>query len=257
MPPPLYPPSPGACFFRGGTQRKGGRRGPYDTPIFPASSPTSPSQVPAAPGATWAPAVERWGGQVQGTNELILTTPINAPVPTRTTPEHSQPVTILSKSYLAERTGAVRVGAGAWGVEPSPTQAHPSSNKGAPLPLACEGGQSDCLCRNLGGVAVGNGEAAQSRGFRPGLWFLHSPPRPPPPPPSSCTPLLHIPVKGRAEVRCRKTEGRGEGLGAHHSGGLVEPDLVPLAFTPRAGKVARRRLKRDQISILKWVPNLG
>ena len=67
--PPLYPPSPGAFFFRGGTKGRGDRRGPYDALIFPARPPTSPPQVPTAPGAAWIPEVDGGGGgQVQGAN---------------------------------------------------------------------------------------------------------------------------------------------------------------------------------------------
>ena len=88
--PPLYPPYPRHYFLRGRAGGRGNRGVTYDAPIFPAPSPTSPPQVPAAPGATWIPGVERGGGgQVRGTNahpttQLSLATPNSAPAPTRT-----------------------------------------------------------------------------------------------------------------------------------------------------------------------------
>ena len=147
---PPSTPLPLALFSSGSCQGKGGRRRPYDALIFPAPSPTSPPQVPAAPGAAWIPEVDRGGGgryRVPTPTlppRLSLTTPISAPVPTPTTPGLSALVCLQNltvRQFKRLCPGVVGVGAGAWGVEPSNNPTIPPSLPGAPPPLGCEGGR--------------------------------------------------------------------------------------------------------------------
>ena len=101
--PPLYPPSPSTFFFRGGTKGRGVEGGSRDASIFPALPPTTLPKVHVRSWRGMNVMGKAMGGRA-GTRQikkknLILATPISAPVPTRTT-----------------NLGVVRVGAGAWGL---------------------------------------------------------------------------------------------------------------------------------------------
>ena len=117
---PPSTPLPLALFSSGSCQGKGGRRRPYDAPIFPAPSPASPPKAPCSllarhgfPGQTGG-GRGRYGGPTPTLPpaNLTLKTPNNAPTPTRTAcraPPH--------KNAGGRRTRqAARVGEGAWGV---------------------------------------------------------------------------------------------------------------------------------------------
>ena len=110
------------------------------------------------------------GGQVRGTSAHLTTqwhtpslaTPSSGRVPTRTT----------------FQIGVVRVGAGAWGVEQSLPQLHPTLVKGVPRPsdARADGGSSPFtrVGWGLGGRLI----------FQQALWFWCPTLLPPDPPPS-------------------------------------------------------------------------
>ena len=87
-----YPPStplPPALFFSGSCRGKGGRRGPYDTLIFPAPPPPLHPRVQYAPGATGILGSRGGGGRYRDQrppyHPSYASNPHNAPGPTRTT----------------------------------------------------------------------------------------------------------------------------------------------------------------------------
>ena len=120
-----FPSTPFPWEFFQGVPSKGGWRRPCDASIFPVPSPNSPPQFQHAVGGwdIWGEEA-RWR-QVRGTSarpithHLILATPINTPIPTGTT------LVVIQD---------LQVGVGAWGVEPSLPQPHPTVVKVPPSP---------------------------------------------------------------------------------------------------------------------------
>ena len=156
---------------------------------------------------------------------LSLTTPINAPVPTPTTPGLSALV-CLQNLTLRQFKGCAREWLG-WGralgglsrplTQPSPP---PPQERLPPSDMRADGQRNPWGGGGYGGV---NGQLWLSS---PGVVALDLlpkplPPDPPPTPPSSCTLLPDIPVKGHPEARCRMTEGgRGSGCPALRWAGI-------------------------------------
>ena len=133
------------------------------------------------------------------------------------------------------------MGAGAWGVESSinPTLPNPPAKACSP-PSDMRAVGKQLPWGEGGTVGVMDGyKLSRPEAFASGTAVYTLPPRPPPPtPPSSYTRFPDIPVKGRLEIRCRKTEaGGGSGCPALRWAG-IGADLVRLASTPRAGEVA-------------------
>ena len=153
--------------------------------------------------------------------------------------------------------GVIRVGAGAWGVESSANPTLPPSHGVAPPPLGCEGGRS---ARHSGGGGYSwvNGRllAEQARRFRLWLCCLHSPPRPPPPLPHFPAPDFQTSLSKDVWKSGAGKRRRGEGLCAHHSGGLGGVGFWPPRLYARTWeKLRAEAIEGVKTLVLKWVPN--
>ena len=244
LPPPL-PPFPWHNFFRG-VPREGGLREALRCLDLPRSLPHL-----STPGSSrsWR-GLDSWGREAGGGGRYEVPTPTLPPraltyEPPLTPPSPPEPLPWLSasdlffKANLAESTWVVRVGAGAWGVEPSINPTLPNSCEGRPPPLGYEGGRWARPSPELGGVGVMDGFGWAGQGLLPWLCCLHPSPQTPPP-------LLHHPAPDFRTSRSRDARKsgagwrrRGKGLGAQHTLGWDGSGFHPLYL----GRGGRRRWK--------------
>ena len=176
----------------------------------------------------------RYEGPTPTTHNLILATPITPPSP----PE-----------ALSE--GVLRVGAGAWGVEPSLPRTLPNTCEVVPPPSDVRADGSTGLHLCWAGFRGRDGYNWQARGSCLGLCCpTPLPPDPPPHLPHDPAPDFRTSLSQDMRKSGAGSRRRGEGLGAHPSGGLGKAGFWPPL--PRS-----RREERVKTLFLKWVPNFG